>query len=157
MPLRSLSLLVLCPEHQLPSCRERRALNPMRTRKKRSIAPWRYTTLPRLTISCCLFQGDQLMDQWLLREPVVEDINTWCIVTSTSSSQQSHLVLTYEYPSTSGNTVWADPVYWDTKHHVFQDRPKQREEHYQQHTQKNITSEQRSCVRVQNVLRWLSP
>ena len=49
VPLRSLSLLlVLCPELQLPWCRERRALNPMRTRKMRSIAPWRYTTLSQV-------------------------------------------------------------------------------------------------------------
>ena len=41
-----LSLLpVLCSELQLPRCRERRALNPKRTRQMRSIAPWRYTTL----------------------------------------------------------------------------------------------------------------
>ena len=40
-------LPVLCPELQLPCCRERRALNPTRTRKMRSIAPWRHTTLSR--------------------------------------------------------------------------------------------------------------
>ena len=45
----SLSLLpVFCPELQLPCCRERRALNQMRTRKMRSIAPWRYTTLSQI-------------------------------------------------------------------------------------------------------------
>ena len=46
VPLRFLTLLlVLCPEIQPPWCRERRAVNPIRTRKTRSIAPWRYTTL----------------------------------------------------------------------------------------------------------------
>ena len=41
----TLSLSRLCPELQLPCCRERQALNPMRTRKMRSIEPWRYTTI----------------------------------------------------------------------------------------------------------------
>ena len=46
--LRSLSLLlVLCPAFQPPCGRFRRALNPMRTRGMRSIAPWRYTTLSK--------------------------------------------------------------------------------------------------------------
>ena len=40
-----LCLSCLCPEFQLPCCRDRRALNPMRTSKLRSSAPWRYTTL----------------------------------------------------------------------------------------------------------------
>ena len=45
----SLSLLpVFCPELQPPCCRERRALNLMRTRKMRSIAPWRYATLSQI-------------------------------------------------------------------------------------------------------------
>ena len=49
VPPRSLSLLpVLCPEQQLPCGRNRRALNPMRTRRMRSIAPWRYTTLSQV-------------------------------------------------------------------------------------------------------------
>ena len=48
VPLLFLSVLpVLCLELQLPCGRDRRALNPMRTRRTRSIAPWRYTTLSR--------------------------------------------------------------------------------------------------------------
>ena len=41
-------VLGLCPELQLSCGRERRALNPMRTRRMRSIAPWRYTTLSQV-------------------------------------------------------------------------------------------------------------
>ena len=37
-------LPVLCPELQLSCGRDRRALNPMHTRRMRSVAPWRYTT-----------------------------------------------------------------------------------------------------------------
>ena len=70
VPLRSPSLLpVLCSKLQLPRCRERRALNPKRTRQLRSIALWRYTTLSHfsshssrlasptcLHLSCFFFQ-----------------------------------------------------------------------------------------------------
>ena len=38
-------LLGLCPELQLPCARDRQALNPMRTGRMSSLAPWRYTTL----------------------------------------------------------------------------------------------------------------
>ena len=60
MPLLSLSLLpVLCPELQPPCRRERRAPNPMRTRRMRSIAPWRYTTLSRASQRNLLFRPDR--------------------------------------------------------------------------------------------------
>ena len=42
LPLLSHCLLVLCPVHQL-QCRHRRGLNPLHSRRMRSIAPWRYT------------------------------------------------------------------------------------------------------------------
>ena len=45
------------PGHHPPCCRNRQALNPMRTCRKRSIAPWRYITLSqamRPTISTTL-------------------------------------------------------------------------------------------------------
>ena len=54
VPLLSLSLLpVLCPELQLPRCRDRRALNPMRTRRMRGIAPWRAPLGPHLLPKPC--------------------------------------------------------------------------------------------------------
>ena len=49
VPPLSLSVLpVFCPELQPPWCRERGVLNPIRTRKMRSIAPWRCTTLSQI-------------------------------------------------------------------------------------------------------------
>ena len=44
-PLALHWLPVLCRAHQLPQCRIRRGLNPVRTRTMRSVAPWRCTTL----------------------------------------------------------------------------------------------------------------
>ena len=41
-------LRVLCPAHLLPCGRNRRGIKPMRTRRMRSIAPWRYTTLSQV-------------------------------------------------------------------------------------------------------------
>ena len=50
-PLLALHCLpVLCLAHQLPQCRIRRGLNPVRTRALMSIAPWRCTTLSHFVI-----------------------------------------------------------------------------------------------------------
>ena len=39
---------LLYPGHHPPCDRKRRALNPLHSRRMRSIAPWRYTTLPQV-------------------------------------------------------------------------------------------------------------
>ena len=41
-------LLVLYPGHHPPCGRNRRVLNPLRTDRMRSIAPWRYTTISQV-------------------------------------------------------------------------------------------------------------
>ena len=46
-PLLFLILPVLCPALH-PQCCHRRGLNPLRTRRMRSIAPWRYTILSQV-------------------------------------------------------------------------------------------------------------